>query len=376
MMKIIENELNIDPYFPKYASEGTVIAFLDIETDGLSHLYNKIVLIGLNIVSNNDAKIIQLFSDKGTKKDEAEILNRLIFLLKEIDIIYTFNGSTFDIPFITKKLKQYKIYNIFEKKTHIDLIKVIRKNRKKLGLENCKLKTVEKHIGIDRKDEISGKESVMLYKEYLKTKAPALEKTILQHNFDDIYYLPDILKLEDSLRDSSNEIIPVEQMDLFSTNPEISFSSASNEEINPEELCSEYSEDVVSNKKYSANKCARKNMFFEIVSIKAKKNSIDIKGNIISETSEYKIFGNSYSMNIDSENRKFEFSVMTEKCYLGENIKAKYLNLDYDDLMNYNLVKTKDDCGARLPKNILLLEKEDEILTENIKKLIQHIMSL
>lgn len=76
---------------------------LDIETTGLSGNKSKIILIGILIPHSDYAEIIQFFSD--SKDDERDMLNAFLKILKEnsIDYLITYNGESFDIPFLKKK---------------------------------------------------------------------------------------------------------------------------------------------------------------------------------------------------------------------------------------------------------------------------------
>lgn len=208
-MKILEYELNKSLYIPDYLSESETICFLDIETDGLSHSYNKVILVGLfkiNLKSGSQS-IVQLFSESSS--EEAILLNKLTELLSDIGTVFTYNGASFDFPFLKKRFQFNRIEHSLDSLHHIDLMKEIRKNKQELSLPDCKLKTVEKKLGIQRIDTISGRESVLLYKEYLKNKSVALEKTILKHNYEDIFYLPDLLKVEKLLSHDNSIVLSV-----------------------------------------------------------------------------------------------------------------------------------------------------------------------
>ncbi len=329
--KIIENS-KVEQYIPDYIPENKSICFLDIETDGLSHFYNKIILIGLNIVSRKGSKVIQLFSDLNTQSDEKKLLIEMNRILnsENISVIYTYNGSTFDMPFIIKKLNYYKINNSFLNIPHIDLIKIIRANRNYLKLENCKLKTVERLLGINREDTISGKESVLLYNEYLKTKNKGIENTILKHNFEDILYLSKILKLEDSLRSEENTIISIES--------------------------DSRSENTVT--------------LLEMMNVKLRNENINIKAKLLGSTVPCQIFAESYTLNIDTKNSTVELTLSTSRCKISSDGVGQYFDLHTENINLYNLSQTKNNYGLGLPENIMLLSIDDKILLDNIKNLL------
>ena len=137
----------------------------DIETTGLNSNYCKVILIGILFNQDNKTVIKQYFAN--TEDDEKELL--LSFINDDIDIL-----------------------------------KLIRPFKEKLSLSDCKLKTIEKYLGIYREDTISGKESIDLYKEYSVSQDIDLKEKILLHNYEDIYYLGIIFKIKDILKGKLN----------------------------------------------------------------------------------------------------------------------------------------------------------------------------
>ena len=79
-----------------------------------------------------------------------------------------FNADTFDIPYIQRLARQYRLPWDLSGVLSIDLYKKIRPYRELLGLPNCKLKTVEQYFGISREDRYSGGELIYVYEEYLR----------------------------------------------------------------------------------------------------------------------------------------------------------------------------------------------------------------
>ena len=174
----------------------------DIETTGLNSNYCKVILIGILYNENNKTIIKQFFSN--TEDDEKELLLSFINEIQNYKNHITFNGLTFDIPFLNSRLKKHSIDFSLSKDNDIDILKLIRPFKEKLSLYDCKLKTVEKYLGIYREDTISGKESVDLYKKYLFNQENDLKNKILLHNYEDIYYLGKIFKIKDILKEKLN----------------------------------------------------------------------------------------------------------------------------------------------------------------------------
>lgn len=199
-MHIIEKQLNLtNEMLPGHYN----FVFIDIETDGLSHK-NKIAIIGLLFITQKKPSgyFIQLFNDD--YQSEKEILQELFKLLKEheIDFYISFNGNSFDFPFMNARLKHYNVGLRLNKDLNIDLLKVVRRHKKELNLTNASLKDVEKLLGIDRKDVISGKDSVIMYHAYLESKDSRLLDSILLHNFDDIINMVPLLAIFDHINES------------------------------------------------------------------------------------------------------------------------------------------------------------------------------
>ncbi len=197
-MEVIINKINENIYIPNainYKISGEKICFFDIETTGFNGKKDKIILIGLLYIEKNSIVIKQFFAEN--IDEEKELLLNFKNDISKFDAFITYNGDSFDIPFLNEKYKSYNVDFSLNKLRGIDLIKVIRKNKKILELDNCSLKTVEEKLGLRRDDKITGKDSAKMYKSYIKNKSLVLKNTIIKHNYDDIFYLPKILRVYD-----------------------------------------------------------------------------------------------------------------------------------------------------------------------------------
>ncbi|MGL5507026.1 MAG: ribonuclease H-like domain-containing protein, partial [Paraclostridium sp.] len=176
----------------------------DIETTGLNSKYCKVILIGALYIEDSKTIIKQFFAL--SQDSEINILSEFIDLIKSFDYHITFNGITFDIPFLNYRFKKHNIDYEIDKYKDIDILRLIKPYKEHLSLSDCKLKTLEKYLGIERDDTISGKESVELYKEFEKTQDIHLKEKILLHNYDDIYYLGHMFRIKDIIYDKLNSI--------------------------------------------------------------------------------------------------------------------------------------------------------------------------
>ncbi|MDB8789567.1 ribonuclease H-like domain-containing protein [Romboutsia sp. 1001216sp1] len=184
----------------------------DIETTGLSPKFCKVILIGILFNKDNKTIIKQYFAQ--TEDDEKDLLLAFINDISTFDTHITFNGLAFDIPFLNSRFNKYNIDFELNKNDDIDILNIVRPFKGLLSLSDCKLKTIEKYIGISREDTISGKESVKLYKEFVSSKSDDLKSKILLHNYEDIYYLGYLYKIKDILEEKLKPIV-INNKDLF-----------------------------------------------------------------------------------------------------------------------------------------------------------------
>lgn len=206
-MKILKEEYKDDQlalgFFDTYF-KGMKYAIFDIETTGLSPKNCQVILSGFVLpMGNGRFQMVQYFAE--SLSDEANVLNATMKVLEDVDFVITFNGQSFDMPFVEKRVNTLNI-NSWKKATEIynlDIYKIVRKfSDIKKFVPNLKQKTLENFLGLytTRDDLIDGGKSVEQYYEYLVTKDPELERTILLHNSDDVkqlYRLCNILKKTD-----------------------------------------------------------------------------------------------------------------------------------------------------------------------------------
>lgn len=176
----------------------------DIETTGLSPKYCKVILIGVLYNLNNKTIIKQYFAE--SEEEEKDLLLKFINDIKTFDHHITFNGVSFDIPFLNSRFNSNDIDFSIDKCDDIDILRIVKPFKEKLSLSDCKLKTIEKYMGIQREDTISGKESVELYKNFVISKDISLKEKILLHNYEDIYYLGKIYNIKNIIDESLDYI--------------------------------------------------------------------------------------------------------------------------------------------------------------------------
>jgi uncharacterized protein len=142
-------------------------AYVDIETTGLSPDYCEITTIALY-----DGRDIKYYIN-------GKNLNAFVRDIKHYELLVTFNGKSFDVPFIQR------YFNIALSHSHIDLRYVLASLGFSGGLKAC-----EKSFGLSRNelDGVDGFMAVHLWSEYKKGTASAL-RTLLAYNIEDVVNL-------------------------------------------------------------------------------------------------------------------------------------------------------------------------------------------
>lgn len=317
-MLVFEDKFKIEINLEKYFSKQNV-CFIDIETTGLSSKYCSIYLIGLMYYNNQEKMwhLIQLFAQ--SLEEEKDILLNFIDYVSKFDKVITFNGDTFDLPFINNRLKFFSIDYEISLEDSFDIYKLVRENKYYLNLDNLKLKTLEKTLGIYREDLYSGKDCIKFYKDYTKTKNEEKKDIILKHNYDDLYYLVFILELLDIIDD-------IKSIELNSSN---------------DHLCMK-----IKNINHSGD-------FFIVTG--------SFEGN-----SFIQYYGNDYSV-ILSQDKTFEISLEYEVGLVGKDKKAFFV-----DKRKLALLRSiEDSTNYQILNNILLLQVNKEFCIDNIKAIIK-----
>lgn len=201
-MKTIEYHHNLEYFssalFDRYFGDMSFCVF-DIETLGLKPGFCPVVLAGVMTVERDGSCLLtQYFAE--TAEDEGELLLSLEEYLNDFDCIITYNGRHFDVPFIKKRAEVCGLDGFSAKPFNLDLYLIINGHSPfRQTLKSLRQSSVEEYMGLSsgRLDEISGKESVDLYYEYLRCPDPELKeslmKKILLHNHDDLVQLYRIL---------------------------------------------------------------------------------------------------------------------------------------------------------------------------------------
>jgi uncharacterized protein YprB with RNaseH-like and TPR domain len=156
-------------FFPEFRN-STV--YLDIETTGLDRQFNQITTIALY-----DGHEIKTYV-------HGQNLDDFIDDIYKYKVIVSYNGKSFDIPFIES------FFNIRLSHAQIDLRYVLYS----LGFRGG-LKSVERQLGADRGNlrDVDGFFAVLLWNEFVKTKNQQTLETLLAYNVEDTITLENLM---------------------------------------------------------------------------------------------------------------------------------------------------------------------------------------
>jgi uncharacterized protein YprB with RNaseH-like and TPR domain/predicted nuclease with RNAse H fold len=158
--------------FPEFASR---CVFLDIETTGLSPVFDTVTLVGLF-----DGRRYEVFIDGQNLQDLPD-------RLKKYSVVVTFNGAGFDLRFLKLAFRNLELPPI-----HIDLRWVTRR----LGYRGG-LKSIEREFGICRDqsvEDLDGHDATVLWSRHLRGDRAALSQ-LITYNSEDVVHLKAIMEM-------------------------------------------------------------------------------------------------------------------------------------------------------------------------------------
>lgn len=141
------------------------ILFFDIETTGFVADKSFLYLIGCCYYQNNHWCLIQWFAE--TPLEEKDVLTAFIQFVADYEVCIHYNGTTFDIPYVTRKCKILELDFSFQNLLSIDLYKTATSLKSLLHMDSCTQKSVERILLRDREDTFSGGELIQVYANFV-----------------------------------------------------------------------------------------------------------------------------------------------------------------------------------------------------------------
>lgn len=158
-------------------------AIIDIETLGLSE--RPIILLGVAKPTKD-----HICTSQFLLRDIPDEPSAIWALISKIDpklSLITYNGRSFDVPYIRQRLAYYGM-NACLDNPNFDILHFTRRALKQ-KLSNCRLETVEKYLGVKRDINIPGALVPHFYDTYLRTKNVGPLVPIVEHNRQDLLTL-------------------------------------------------------------------------------------------------------------------------------------------------------------------------------------------
>lgn len=158
--------------------------FMDIETLGLSNV--PLILIGVAEIKKDKIITSQYFLRR--IYEEPAAIEAYLSHLDEDSVHVTFNGKSFDVPFIRNRCL-YNRVRLDYRLPHLDLM-YFAKNLWSDNLPNCRLQTIEKELfGIERQGDVPGQFIPGYYNTYISQDNIGPVVPIIEHNRQDIVSL-------------------------------------------------------------------------------------------------------------------------------------------------------------------------------------------
>ncbi len=159
--------------------------FIDIETLGL--FSRPITLFGVGRIEGGRLLISQYLL-RDIDEEPAALAATVEHLAGEHPALVTFNGKSFDLPYISDRLAYYGM-SAPPGIPHYDMLHFSR-NRWKDAFPSCRLSVLEKELfGVRRIDDIPGAMVPEFYETYLRTGNSGPLVPIVEHNRQDVLSL-------------------------------------------------------------------------------------------------------------------------------------------------------------------------------------------
>lgn len=187
--------LTINKVFPENSIPEQTESFLffDIETTGFSRDNTILYLIGCGYYIEDGFQFIQWFNDDGTSEKEILLAFQDILSKKDWQLV-TFNGNSFDIPYLKRHYELNELLCNVESYPSLDFYQFLKPFQTLFQMTHGKQKDWEQFLGLHREDIYDGGQLIAVYKDYLMTKEDSLLHNLLLHNEEDLlgmkYLLP------------------------------------------------------------------------------------------------------------------------------------------------------------------------------------------
>lgn len=172
---------------PDWASR---MVFFDIETTGLSGGAGTVAfLVGCGWFEADGFRVRQWLMTGPA--GERVMLDALASTLNDASLLVTFNGRTFDVPFMQMRWAFHRQASPVEDVPHLDMLPTARRLwSRREDDTSCSLTALERSVlGFHRVNDVPGFEIPVRYFQFLRTGDPSLLAGVLEHNRLDLISL-------------------------------------------------------------------------------------------------------------------------------------------------------------------------------------------
>lgn len=164
--------------------------FLDLETTGLHG--SVLFLAGLMTPVAEDFVVRQLFARDYS--EEKALLHEAKRALESCDMIVSFNGKSYDVPFLKERAAYHRLdLSCVSGKHHLDLLHWSRRKWKGT-VTDCRLKTLEWEICRQRRwGDVPGDQIPGIYHRYVRTGDPYQLVPVFHHNVLDLVTMVEVM---------------------------------------------------------------------------------------------------------------------------------------------------------------------------------------
>jgi uncharacterized protein YprB with RNaseH-like and TPR domain len=175
------------------------VVFFDIETTGLSGGAGTLAfLVGCAWFQADGSFIVRQFFLAGPSGEKA-MLQALAGVFDDASLLVTYNGRTFDVPFMETRWAYHRTAAPTGDLPHFDMLPPARRlwGRRDLARpegDGCSLSAIERRVlGFHRHDDVPGFEIPARYFQFLRTGDAALVEGVLEHNRHDLVSLAAVM---------------------------------------------------------------------------------------------------------------------------------------------------------------------------------------
>jgi len=169
--------------------EDSDFLFLDLEAMGL-FAGQPLVVAGIARLGSDNTIVVDQYVVRDFP-DELALLAEVNQQVATHRVLVTYNGKSFDLPFLTGRSAYYGI-KLKPPGVHFDLLHFCRRAWRD-ELEGCSLRSIEQSIlGLSRETDLPGELVPEFYYEYLRTGNAGFLKPIVDHNRQDVESLVNV----------------------------------------------------------------------------------------------------------------------------------------------------------------------------------------